>query len=124
MPMICSEYAHTGGGRIRKGYGMDFPKPLQDRRGQYKVYLHSVPNVGDVFWSLSGVGRDKIVQHFRVVSVKQYKSKLRGGMATMITWEDQNGNVSTSGLRSKSMNKANRQYETSKSINCSDCENA
>lgn len=103
---------------------MDFPKPLQDRRGQYKVYLHSVPNVGDVFWSFSGVGRDKIVQHFRVVSVRQYKSKLRGGMATMITWEDQNGKISTSGLRSKSMNKANRSQEQSKSINCSDCENA
>jgi len=97
---------------------MNFPKPLQDRRGQYKVYLHSAPNVGEVFWSLSGIGQNKIVQHFRVVSIKQYKSKLRGGMATLITWEDQDGKILTSGLRSKSMTKAN------KLTNCSEYQNA
>ena len=97
---------------------MEFPKPLQDKRGQYKVYLHSAPNVGEMFWSMSGAGKDKTVQHFVAIEIKQYKSKLRGGMATIITWKDQSGNVFTSGMRSKSMTKAN------KTINCSDYQNA
>ena len=84
---------------------MEFPKPLQDRKGQYKVYLHSTPDVGDVFWSISGRGKSMTVQNFRVAEIEQYKSKLRGDMATLITWVDQSGNVAWSGLRSKSMSK-------------------
>lgn len=87
---------------------MEFPKPLQDRKGDYKVYLHSKPKVGDIFWSLTGQGRKKTVQHFKVIEIEHYKSRLRGEMATLITWQDQNGNLAWSGMRSKSMSRNRR----------------
>jgi len=107
--MICSEYSpHPWDQDQQKGQKMNqFPKPLNTTKNGHKVTLHKTPNIGEMFWAMSGIGKDKTVQHFVVVDVVKYPRKFQSGEATRITWKDQNGKFYTSGLKSKSMTKAN-----------------
>jgi hypothetical protein len=35
----------------------EFPKPLKHMKSGYQVYLHKVPDVGELFWSIVGKGQ-------------------------------------------------------------------
>jgi hypothetical protein len=95
---------------------LNFPKYMRDAKGRYKVYLHSEPEVGQMFYDLITVGKKKVVTHFVVVEVHKYKDKLRGGNATRIQWQAQDGSQYTSAMRSKTLNK----IPNHNPVNCSE----
>lgn len=95
---------------------LEFPKYMRDAKGRYKVYLHSEPEVGQMFYDLVRVGKRKVVAHFAVVAVHKHKDKMRGGNTTRIYWQAQDGTQYTSAMRSKTLDK----MPSHNPVNCSE----
>jgi len=60
------------------------------------------------------------VAHFVVVEVHKYKDKSRGGNATRIHWQDQDGSRYTSSMRSRKLSKMPNQTADDNPVNCSE----
>ena len=99
---------------------LNFPKYIRDAKGRYRVYLHSEPEVGQMFYDLVTVGKKKAVTHFVVVEVHKIKDKLRGGNATRIYWQDQHGTQYASSMRSRTLSKTPIHTAGHNSVNCSE----
>ena len=99
---------------------LNFPKYIRDAKGRYKVYLHSEPEVGQIFYDLITVGKKKVVAHFVVVEVQKYKDKLRGGNVARILWQDPDGAQYTSSMRSRKLSKMPNQTADHNPVNCSE----
>ena len=86
---------------------MEFPKPIRGEDKRFKVYLHREPDVGQVFWKITGGtgGKAPNLEFYRVEQIEHRPSKVRGGTTTTITWVSSKGERFTSAVRDKSMRK-------------------
>ena len=79
-----------------------FIKPLSKTKG-YEVYMHSVPDVGEVFYRIVTDKRHKPqVEQLQLVDVQQVRESQRSGLVSILYWKS---NISELGLASVARSK-------------------